>query len=81
MWLVIAIFHPRLSNQQLKVYGSAIFVRHTYASQGNVNSYTPVGVAEVKAVIKAVPGVEGLMVAAQKLGFVSMFHLEAIQAW
>ena len=46
-------------------------MRHTYASQGNVNSYTPVGVVEVKAVIKAVPGVEGLMVAAQKLVFVS----------
>ena len=56
-----------LYNQQLRVFGCAVFTRHNYDAQSAANSYIPIAVTEAKALIQALPGSVALVAEAQRL--------------
>ena len=70
-----------LQNQQLHVFGSALVVRHTYVAQTGTNSYVPLSVAEVAALIQALPGSAQLVAEAQRLAALRQADRELVQAF
>ena len=61
------VANKMLYNQQLRVFGCALFMRHTYSAQNTTNSYVPLSVTEVNALIQALPGSAALLAEAQQL--------------
>ena len=68
-----------LQNQQLHVFGSALVVRHTYVAQTGTNSYVPLSVTELGALIRALPGSGKLVAEAQRLAAIRQADRELLQ--
>ncbi|CAE8626153.1 unnamed protein product [Polarella glacialis] len=54
-----------LQNQQLRVYGTALFQRYSYSPQGSKHTYAPMGIGEIHAFVEAVPGIAAMLQKAQ----------------
>ncbi|CAJ1372939.1 unnamed protein product [Effrenium voratum] len=68
-----------LHNQQLRVFGCALVMRHTYSAQTATNSYIPVSIADANALIQALPGSAALLAEAQKLAAARKAERELVQ--